>query len=491
MWLTVYILCIVLFLLVLLTVRHYTTDNRKYWANRNIPFREPCPIFGNFGATFTTRTSYSQMLQFFYNKYKDNKYVGIFQARRPALLITDLDIVKQIVTEHASSFTDRVAVFTDTQREPLLRNLFNMSGSEWKAMRHVVTPTFSPAKMKAMFPLIVECAEALRDTIEVESTDETNIPRLTMRYTTDVIGSCAFGVNPGSMKDENSPFLIMSKKMHRVNASVILKRYCRSFFPKIFKMLNFRTYSVEVETFFTTIIKEVLAKRRHDSEKRDDFLQLMMNQQKNVSELKITDELIISNSFIFMLAGLDTTSTTLSFCMYEISKRQELQDELRREICECYIRHNGLTYESVSAMNLLFRTILETLRMHSPSPMITRLCTADCKITGLDMRVKDLVMIPIQCIQNDPRYFPEPDRFNPDRFIDNLNPPGLLAFGGGPRICLGTKFAHLTMLAALAEILRSYAVEPCSRTTPTIHYETRSFILKNKGGIWLRLRKLE
>lgn len=439
MWVTISLVFIIVIFLLLLTFGHYTSKNRKYWLARNIPYREPCPIFGNFGATFTMKKSYTDLLQSFYEKYREQRYVGIFQARRPVLFITDLDLVKQIISKNSSHFTDRVAVYTDTRREPLLKNLFNMSGAEWKAMRQIVAPTFSAAKMKAMFPLIVECVEALRDVMIEEPSPETNVPKLMMRYTTDVIGSCAFGVKPDAIKNLNSPFLIMSQKMYRVKASDILKRYCRSFFPRLFKLLNFRTYSTEVEYFFTSIIKDVLSERRRTGQRRDDFIQLMMNQQNNGIQLNITDELITSNSFIFLLAGLETSSTTLSFCLYEISKKKELQEELRQEVKDCYKRYNGLNYESVSAMNLLFRTILETLRMHSPSPMVTRVCTSDCELAGteLNFKVKDVVMIPIHSIQNDPRYFPDPEKFDPDRFINNLNPLGLLAFGDGPRICLG------------------------------------------------------
>lgn len=437
MWIILVLLVIFLVLLLLLAVFHYTSKGRKYWLFRNVPYRDPCPIFGNFGATFTMKRSYSTMLKYFYDSYKDEKYVGIFQARRPTLMLIDLELVKSVFSREFQCFSDRVSVATDTQREPLLRNLANMSGAEWKAMRHVVTPTFSSAKMKAMFPLIAACGKTLKEVLSNEPLDSVNVPNIMMRFTTDVIGSCAFGVDPGSLKNGESPFMKMSQKMFKIDRATLLKRYCRTFFPRLFKLLNLRSYSPDVEVFFTTIINQVLAERRSGVQ-RHDFLQLMLNEQNSERTFAMTDALIISNSFIFMLAGLETSSTTLSFCLYELAKDKDIQDTVRKEIVECLERYKELSYEAVTAMRYVAQVVTETLRLHPPTPMTTRLCTAPCKLNGeLSMKVKDVVLIPIQCIQRDERYFSNPDKFDPSRFDENLFPPAFLAYGDGPRNCPG------------------------------------------------------
>lgn len=490
MSLSVILLLIVIVLILLLAVFHYTTSGRKYWLLKRVPYREPCPIFGNFGPMFMMRRSYTKMLQFFYDKYNNEKYVGIFQARRPTLMVIDLDIAKHIFSTDFPCFSDRVSVSTDTRREPLLRNLANMSGADWKAMRQIVTPTFSSAKMKAMFPLVADCAQTLKQVLQEGSLDEVNVHDLMTRYTTDVIGSCAFGVDPESLKNSESPFFKMANKMLKPNRSTILKRYCRTFSPRLFKLLNLRTYSADVETFFTSIINQVLTERRKTGVQRKDFLQLMLNVQKSENGFPMTDALITSNSFIFMLAGLESSATTLSFCLYELAKAVDIQNSVRQEILECLERHGGLNYEAVSAMRLTTQVVQETLRLHPPTPLTTRLCTAPCTLTGTDLKikVKDPVLIPLHCIQRDSKYFPDPDKFDPERFNEDLNPPGFMAFGDGPRSCPGVRFAQLIALAGLATILSNYIVEPCARTTPHIHYDPRSVMLKNKGGIWLKFK---
>ncbi|XP_048479395.1 cytochrome P450 6a2-like [Plutella xylostella] len=493
MYLSVVLLVIILTLLLLLTVFHYTTSARKYWLHRNVPYREPCPLFGNFGATFTMKRSYSKMLEYFYTSFRHEKFVGLFQARRPTLMLIDLDVIKSVMSTEFSCFNDRIMVTTDTKREPLLRNLANMSGAEWRAMRHVVTPTFSSAKMKAMFPLVTECSETLRQVLLQQPLDEVDVGSLMSRFTTDVIGSCAFGVDPGSLKDPNSPFHKMSQRMFKTSRSAILKRYCRAFFPRLFKLLNLRTYSPDVEVFFTSIISQVLEERRRNKTDRKDFLQLMLNVQSTEKEVTMTDALITSNSFIFMLAGLESTATNLSFCLYELAKNQDLQAAIREEILSCLGSHGGLSYEAVSAMRLTTQAVLETLRLHPSNPITTRMCTAPCTLPGtrLTLQPRENILIPLICVQRDPSLFPEPDKFDPDRFKDDVSPPGFLAFGEGPRSCPAGRFAQLMALAGLAAILSEFTVEPCAKTTPTIEYDPRSVMLKNKGGIWLRFSRLK
>ncbi|GBP57007.1 Cytochrome P450 6a2 [Eumeta japonica] len=441
--------------------------------------------------------SYVKTVQQFYQKYLNDKYVGLFQARRPTLLLIDLDLVKNVLVKEFSRFSDRISVATDTRREPLLRNLANMSGNEWKMMRHIITPTFSTAKMKAMFPLVADCASLLQETLRNETSEgsDIDVPKLMCRYTTDVIGSCAFGVNPGSLENPESPFLKMSQKMFKTDHATLLKRYCRTFFPRLFKALNLRSYSSDVEAFFTSIIKQVLEERRTTGCERNDFLQLMLKVQMSENEtgFKMTDELMTSNSFIFMLAGLETSATTLSFCFYELAKNKDLQDDIRKEVSECLHSNGGLTYEAVCSMRLVVQTVSETLRLHPPTPFTTRLCTSPCVLPGTDLQMKarDSVLIPIFSIQRDSRYFLDPDKFDPRRFQDDASPPAFMAFGEGPRSCPGARFAQLMVCAALASVLSAFMVEPCARTSPRLHYDPRSVMLKNVAGVWLRFTPMQ
>lgn len=470
-----------------------------------MPFIKPTPLLGNFGSSLLVRKSYAETLQDLYDHFPEERFMGIYQARRPALLVRDPELIKLILIKDFASFCNRTSVTTDTKREPLLRNLANMSGDEWKEFRYKLTPSFSNSKIKAMFPLIFECAKDLCTVLDMYTKlgDFINVPDLMARYATDVIGSCAFGIHTSSLKDPSSPFRKMGRKMFVPSMSNILKRYCRVYFPSLFKVLGLKTYPSDVEQFFLNVVKQVVEERTKSNVGRNDFIELMLkirnadrakSGKNEAQSMEISDTLIASNSFIFLLAGLETSSTTLSFCLYELAKNLEIQSRAQQSVDKAIELEGGvLTYEAVNNMSYLNRVVAETLRKHPPTPLTTRLCTETYKIPGSDVQlnVGDSIIIPIYPIHRDPLHYPNPDVFNPDRFTDDVKDSrhsfSYLPLGEGPRHCIGRRFAYVMMGAGLAAVLTKYNAVVCEKTTDHIVYDPRSVLLKNKGGIWLKL----
>jgi cytochrome P450 family 6 len=132
----------------------------------------------------------------------------------------------------------------------------------------------------------------------------------------------------------------------------------------------------------------------------------------------------------------ETSSTALSYALYELSINQELQDKTRNEIEKVLKLYDGkVSYEAIMNMDYCGQVINESLRKYSPGNVLLRVCTKDYKVPGKDLIIeKDLnLMLPMHAIHNDPEYFPEPDKFDPERFspeaIKNRNPFTFLPFG--------------------------------------------------------------
>ncbi|KAJ8886076.1 hypothetical protein PR048_012282 [Dryococelus australis] len=156
------------------------------------------------------------------------------------------------------------------------------------------------------------------------------------------------------------------------------------------------------------------------------------------------DDVMASQCVIFFVAGFETSSTAMSFCLYELAKNPEVQDKLRQEIDIIIEHHDGImTYDALHDMKYLDRVIDETLRKHPPASSVGRKCTKRYVIPGTETVVEEGtdVEVPIYGLHHDPKYFPDPEKFDPDRFTpENKNKrPQLcyLPFGDGPRICIG------------------------------------------------------
>lgn len=128
---------------------------------------------------------------------------------------------------------------------------------------------------------------------------EFEIRDLTAKFTTDVIGTCAFGLECNSLKDSQSEFRRMGCAVLNPSASLALAKMVRVFFPKLFKALKLRTFPAEVQQFFMGIVKQTIDFRNTNQVRRNDFIQLLLeiknqnpHQENAIKSIELTEELI-------------------------------------------------------------------------------------------------------------------------------------------------------------------------------------------------------
>lgn len=138
---------------------------------------------------------------------------------------------------------------------------------------------------------------------------EFEIRDLTAKFTTDVIGTCAFGLECNSLKDSQSEFRRMGCAVLNSSPSLALAKIVRVFFPKIFKALKLRTFPAEVQQFFLGIVKQTIDFRNTNQVRRNDFIQLLLeikdqnqHQENAINSIKLTEELIAAqvNTYIIL-----------------------------------------------------------------------------------------------------------------------------------------------------------------------------------------------
>lgn len=159
---------------------------------------------------------------------------------------------------------------------------------------------------------------------------------------------------------------------------------------------------------------------------------------------KFTFEQAAAQAFVFFMAGSETSSTTMQFALYELSLNPEIQEKTREEILKVLAKHNGkITYESIYEIDYLRCVVDETLRKYPPMSVLVRKCNKDFVIPGSTVGVPAgmQVQIPILGLHMDPEYFPNPEKFDPNRFTETEKIKRhhftYLPFGEGPRNCIG------------------------------------------------------
>ncbi|OAD56721.1 Cytochrome P450 6a2 [Eufriesea mexicana] len=481
---------------------YYFTATFDYWKVRGVPGPRPLPVFGNIKDVMFLRTSLCHYLKNLYEEYKNEPMVGIFTRRTPILVIQDPDLIKDVLIKDFFKFADR-GIPVHERTEPLSPHLFNLEAERWRPLRTRLSPVFTTNKLKDMFPLILECAKHLEVYLDkvVARGEPIECRELTAKYTTDVIGSCAFGIDANALSDEESEFRRVGRQVFAVSFGQILRFRFRQIFPRIYDLLGFVLPQTEVTTFLTNLIVDTMKYRDEHNILRPDFVNMLMELKKHPDKLeniKLTDTLLTAQAFVFFVAGFETSSSAMSNALYELALNPEVQDKLRQEIKEHYKKHNGeLKYDQVKEMTYLDLVFRETLRKYPPGAIILRKSVSNYTFEGTKVTIpkKSYVWIPLYAIHHNPDVYPNPDAFIPERFtpeaVATRHSMHYLPFGDGPRNCIGARFAVYQSKVGLITILRNHKVEVCEKTMIPYVIDPAAFLLAPKGGIYLKFTKLE
>lgn len=228
--------------------------------------------------------------------------------------------------------------------------------------------------------------------------------------------------------------------------------------------------------------------RLQDKQKhRVDFLQLMINSQNSKetgSHKALSDLELVAQSIIFIFAGYETTSTSLSFLMYLLATHPDVQQKLQEEIDATFPNKAPPTYDALFQMEYLDMVLNESLRLFPIAGRLERLCKKDVEINGVFIPKGTVVMVPSFILHRDPEYWSEPEEFQPERFSksnkDSINPYIYVPFGNGPRNCIGMRFALMNMKLAVIKVLQNFSFKPCKETQIPVELDSQGIIKPQK-----------
>ncbi|XP_016974099.2 uncharacterized protein LOC108040923 [Drosophila rhopaloa] len=478
----------------------------QYWQNLGIPCEKPHFLMGNI-AGVGTKLSFNDIWMTHYKKFRGSgPFAGFYWFQRPAVLVLEPALAKLILIKEFNKFTDR-GFYHNAEDDPLTGNLFLLDGLKWKSLRTKLSPTFTSGKMKYMFPTVEKVGHEFADVFD-QMLDKSNIvevKELMARFTTDVIGTCAFGIECSSLKDPEAEFRVMGRRSFKeVRHGPLVFMFMNSF-PNLARRLHFKMSTEPIETFFMRIVKETVAFREQNNIRRNDFMDQLIELKNNKSlksetgeSVNLTIEEVAAQAFIFFSGGFETSSTTMGFALYELAQHQDIQDRVRKECQEVIAKYNGeLSYEGMKELVYLDQIISETLRLYTVVPVLNRECLEDFVVPYNPKYVikKGMpVLIPAGAMHRDEKLYPNPDTFNPDNFsadrVKERDSVEWLPFGDGPRNCIGMRFGQMQVRIGLALLISKFKFSVCNRTSIPMVYDKQSFGLSSESGIFLKAERL-
>jgi cytochrome P450 len=201
---------------------------------------------------------------------------------------------------------------------------------------------------------------------------------------------------------------------------------------------------------------DILHACRADRERDAPLVRALMDTTDPLTGEPLSDGEICDELVLFLLAGHDTTSTTLTYALWALGHHRELQERVVAEVDQLGDRR--LTPDDVPRLRYTVQVLQEALRLCPPAPAVGRLVLQDIQVDGYRLEAGTFAVIAIYAMHRDPTLWKNPLTFDPDRFSPQHSQGRdrwqYLPFGGGPRACIGDHFAMLEATLALATIVR-------------------------------------
>jgi len=262
---------------------YYSTWTYGKWRKLNIPYIPPVPLFGNMFKVMMRIEHPIDLSERMYYRFPNVKWFGTYQMREPVLLVRDPELIHTILVKDFSYFTDH-GIDMDPSMSVLANSLFFYNGRRWRTMRQKLSPGFTSGKLKDTYCQINECSDEMVSGIvdTLEKTDRLDVKMVTAGFSTDVIGTCAFGMKLDAIENDDSDFRRYIKLMFQATKKQLIVQVLMMICPWAIKLLKSRLLPVEATDFFYNVFSDVFKYREEHNVVRNDLTQTLMQARKEL-----------------------------------------------------------------------------------------------------------------------------------------------------------------------------------------------------------------
>jgi len=361
--------------------------------------------------------------------------------------------------------------------------LFTSEGDFWRRQRRLAQPAFHRQRIQGFGALMTDTVsraligweEPARDGRPIDVMEEMS------RLTLTIVGRALFGIDLADRaSDVGRPLLIALEELTRYVLNPIA-------LPLALPTPGHRRLRRALLDL-DRVVLAIIEKRRREPGEHDDLLAMLMEARdadtgESMSSRQLRDEVMT-----FVLAGHETTAVTLAWAVHLLESHPEVEAAVRREVRSA-LGDRRPELADLRNLALVRRVIDETLRLYPPLSALHRQAIAADEIGGVPIPPRGLVFLLPYITHRDPTVWPDPERFDPDRFlpeaVERRHRFAYFPFGAGPRLCIGNEFALMEAQIALAMMLQRWRFEPVPGRP--VSSEVR-ITLRPTDGVWMRLR---
>ncbi len=405
--------------------------------HRRPPGPKGHPIWGHFGPFrhdalgFLTRCA---------AQYGD---VASFRlGRRRIALVSHPDLIEQVLVTDNRNFTKHFAF--DLLRPTLGNGLLMSEGDLWLRQRRLMQPAFGPRRLDAYAATMVE--HTRRMLASWGDGQACDLHHEMLRLALAIVAQVLLDVDT-------------SRAASDVGASVDLLmvdfnyRFKNPFSWPLWLPTPWNLRVKRALGRLNEIIQGIIAQRRASREDRGDLLSMLVQARDELDGQGMSDQQLRDEVITMFLAGHETTANVLSWTWYLLARHPQIEARLHEEV-DRVLAGRPPTAADMPKLVQTERVILETMRLYPPAFVIGREAIEECAVGGYRLAAGTTILMSQWVVHRDARWYEEPLCFNPDRWApevaERLPKYAYFPFGGGPRICIGNRFAMLEAVLIVA-----------------------------------------
>jgi len=381
-------------------------------------------------------------------------------------ILHDPKLVKEILLEKGQELVNHTPLtrsISHPEKIPTFYSLISIRDDEWKKRRKVMSPFFTLPKILPLVEIFRKQAEILCDILSKnEDGSILDIQYKFANLTADILGESVFGSQFNSQIDpSNSIAKAVASVVNGIGEYRLFLRipYWYKFpFPKLQRFLTGTNQLMN-------LCRQMVQQHKEQGIPHNDLLQCLIDLNMDM------ETALIPESFLFLIAGHETTATLLSWAVYLIAQHPEVEKKILEEIIQVIGPNGEPTADNIPSLEYIDCVIQETLRLYPPAVVTDREVSVETVLDGHKFPKNCSFMVPIWAIHHNEKYWPNPEKFDPTRFDtehkQNIQPFSWLPFGVGPRMCIGSKLSLVESKVVLAKLYQKFSFQLVAPTCTT------------------------
>ena len=395
--------------------------------------------------------------------FSEDVLVQTFLGRRH-LILSRPDAIHHVLVDHPQNYA-RADAATRILRPMLGRGLFLSSGDDWRQQRRTTAPGFAPRAVRLLAGNVAQAVGELIETLGGSDAGALDFVPVFQTLALEIIGRAIFSLDMKTHAPELRDLIInYAARLGRPSLADFLLPLG---VPTPSDLLR-RRFRRRWQRLVTRIVAERRARTGDAPAEgpRDMFDVLAAAAASDERPMERLGDQVGT----FIVAGHETTASAMFWACYLLASHPEVQDRIAEEAAGFALGPDDAA-EAVPQLTYTRAVVDEVLRLYPPAFVITRQAIVDDVITGIPAPKRSLVLIAPWVLHRHRRFWNDPDRFDPGRFLPDRPPPprfAYLPFGSGPRTCIGSPFALTELVLVLALLFSHFrlALAPHRPVTP-------------------------